>query len=144
MPWGYIHSVFSENAALRIGFYSGASLSLIFAGWLVIANRVPFLEPIALERNIIAASLLGVIACIPLIRFYRLPAELLLSGLVAWTFLSLTYRAFSFKFVLLEQYYSAFHVFVLGAISYLVFATISWVGTIIWRVHATSGSHTHH
>jgi len=140
----YIHSAFSENAALRIGFYSGACLSLIFAGWLVIANRVPFLEPIALERNIIAASLLGVIACIPLIRFYRLPAELLLSGLVAWTFLSLTYRAFSFKFVLLEQYYSAFHVFVLGAISYLVFATISWVGTIIWRVHATSGSHTHH
>ena len=32
--------------------------------------------------------------------------------------------------------------FLLGAVSYLVFATVSWIGTIIWRVHATS-SHSH-
>jgi hypothetical protein len=73
-----------------------------------------------------------------------LPKELLISGLLAWTLLALTYQVLCFKFVQLEEYYSAFHIFVLGAVSYLVFATVSWIGTIIWRVHATTSSHTHH
>lgn len=135
---------FLEDAALRTGIYAGLSLSLIFAGWLLIANRAPSLEPMALERNVIATALLALFACIPVLRFYRLPADLLISGLLAWSLLALTYRLFCFKFVMLEEYYSTFHVFVLGAISYLVFATVSWIGTIIWRVHATSSSHTHH
>jgi len=132
-----------EDVAARTGVYAGLSLSLVFACWLLIANRVPFLEPIAMERNIIASALLAVLACVPLFRFYRSPAQLLLSGILAWTLLTLTYRIFCFKFVLLEEYYSAFHVFVLGAVSYLIFATVSWIGTIIWRVHATN-SHPHH
>jgi hypothetical protein len=135
---------FMRDVATRTGVYVGVSLSLVFAAWILIANRVPFLDPIAMERNIIASALLGVLACIPLFRFYRSPAQLLPSGLLAWSLLTLTYRIFCFKFVLLEEYYSAFHVFVLGAVSYLVFATISWIGTIIWRVHATDSSHTHH
>lgn len=132
-----------RDVATRTGVYAGLFLSLVFATWLLIANRVPFLEPIAMERNIIASAFLAVLACVPLFRFYRSPLQLLLSGLLAWGLLTLTYRIFCFKFVLLEEYYSAFHVFVLGALSYLIFATISWIGTIIWRVHATS-SHTHH
>ena len=91
-----------------------------------------------------AAALLLSLACVPLIRFYRSPSEMLLSGFMAWSILALTYRIFCFKFGLLEEYYTAFHVFVLGAICYLVFATVSWIGTIIWRVHATNSSHTHH
>lgn len=132
-----------RDVATRTGVYAGLFLSLVFATWLLIANRVPFLEPIAMERNIIASAFLAVLACVPLFRFYRSPLQLLLSGLLAWGLLTLTYRIFCFRFVLLEEYYSAFHVFVLGALSYLIFATISWIGTIIWRVHATS-SHTHH
>jgi hypothetical protein len=135
---------FLKDVALRTGIYAGVSLSLIFTAWLLIANRAPLLEPLALERNIIATALLALFACIPLLRFYRSPSELLISGLLAWSLLALTYRIFCFKFVLLEEYYSTFHVFVLGAVSYLVFATVSWIGTIIWRVHATSSSHTHH
>jgi hypothetical protein len=146
-----VHSKFSsldwlhipENAAIRTGIYVGAALSLVFAGWLLIANRVPFLEPIAMERNIIGAALLASLACIPLFRFYRTPTDLLLSGFLSWSLLAFTYRIFSFKFVLLEEYYTAFHVFVLGVVCYLIFATLSWIGTIIWRVHATNGSHTH-
>ncbi|MGB7437036.1 MAG: hypothetical protein WBR26_12885 [Candidatus Acidiferrum sp.] len=134
---------FLRDIAIRTGVYTGVSLSLIFGAWLLIANRAPFLAPVAMERNIIAAALLALFACVPIIRFYRLPNELLMSGLLAWSLLTLTYRIFCFKFGMLEEYYSAFHVFVLGAISYLVFATISWIGTIIWRVHATS-SHIHH
>ena len=135
---------FLRDVALRTGSYTGVSLSLIFVAWLLIANRVPFLESLAMERNICAAALLALFACVPLIRFYRLPKELLISGLLAWTLLALTYQILCFKFVQLEEYYSAFHIFVLGAVSYLVFATVSWIGTIVWRVHATTSSHTHH
>ncbi len=138
------HFKLLNDIGLRTGVYAGVSLSVIFTTWLVIANRVPFLEPVALERNIIAAALLGLLACVPLIRFYRSSSDLLVSGLLAWGLLSVTYAILCLKFVLLEEHYSAFHIFVLGAICYLVFATISWIGTIIWRVHATSSSHTHH
>jgi hypothetical protein len=133
-----------KDVGLRTGLYVGASMSLLFSAWLLIANRVPFLEPLAMERNMIAAALLVSLACVPLIRFYRSPSEMLLSGFMAWSILALTYRIFCFKFALLEEYYTAFHVFVLGAICYLIFATVSWIGTIIWRVHATNNSHTHH
>jgi len=141
---GYRLFGFLKNGAVRTGIYAGLSLSIVFTGWILIANRAPFLEPFAMERNIAAAALLIFFACIPLMRFYRSPGELLSSGLLAWALLTLTFRILCFVFVLLEQYYSAFHIFVLGAVSYLTFATISWIGTIIWRVHATNGSHTHH
>jgi hypothetical protein len=135
---------FLRDAALRTGVYAGFSLSLIFSAWLLIANRVPYLEPLATERNIIAAALLGLFAAFPILRFFRHPSHLLTSGLLAWALLTFTYRVFSFKFDLLEEHYTAAHVFVLGAIIYFVVATISWIGTIIWRVHATSSSQTHH
>ena len=142
---GYRWSSFLKNVAVRTGIYAGLCLSLVFSGWILIANRVPFLEPFAMERNIGAAALLAFFACVPVIRYYRSPDELLLSGLLAWSLLTLTYKIFSVKFVLLEQYYSAFHVCVLGAVSYLLFATLSWIGTIIWRVRAaTHSSHLHH
>jgi hypothetical protein len=141
---GYSWLDFLRNTAVRTGIYAGLSLSLVFATWILMANRVPLLEPLAPERNVAAAALLISCACIPLIRFYRSPEELLTSGLLAWFFLTLTYRILCFKFGLLEQFYSAFHVFVLGTVSYLVFATLSWIGTIIWRVHAADGSHMHH
>lgn len=133
-----------NDVALRTGLCAGFLLSLTFAAWLLLANRAPFLERLALDRNIAAVALLGIFACIPLLRFYRSPIDLLASGLLSWTLLALTYRIFCFKFVLLEEYFSAFHVFVLGAVCYFVFATVSWIGTIIWRVHATDSSHTHH
>ncbi|MGB2635447.1 MAG: hypothetical protein WAM58_16070 [Candidatus Acidiferrum sp.] len=135
---------FMKDVGIRVGVYAGLSLSLVFTAWLLIANRVAFLEPLAMERNIIAAALLALLACIPLMRFFRSPGDLLVSGLVGWSMLALTYGILCIKFVLLDEYYSAFHIFVLGAISYLVFATVSWIGTIIWRVHAANSSHIPH
>ena len=82
---------FLNDVGLRTGLHAGVSLSVIFTTWLVIANRAPFLEPVALERNIIAAALLGLLACVPLIRFYRSPSDLLVSGLLAWGLLAVTY-----------------------------------------------------
>lgn len=141
---GYRFLGFLKDVAVRTGIYSGISLSIIFTAWLLIANRVPFLEPFAMERNIAGAALLIFFACIPLMRFYRSPAELLISGLLGWSLLTVSYRLFGLVFVLLEENYSAFHVFVLGAVSYLLFATVSWIGTIVWRVRSTHHSHTNH
>jgi hypothetical protein len=133
-----------KSAAARTGIFVGVILSVILGAWLLIANRAPVLERLAMERNIAAAALLVLFSCIPLMRFYRSPAELLASGLIAWGMLTLTYRILEFVFAQLEENYTAFHVFVLGAVSYLVFATLSWIGTIIWRVRAADTSHTHH
>ena len=141
-PPGYRWFHFLRHACARIGLYTGAWLSLVFAAWLVIAIRVPFLEPLAQERNVIATLLLALIAAIPVIRFLRSPGELLISGLLAWSVLTLVYRILSLEFTLLQYYYSSFHVFVLGAVVYLVFATLSWIGMIVWRAREAQGTHT--
>jgi len=133
-----------KNIAVRTGLYAGLALALIFTVWVVIANRAPFSERFGMELNIFATVLAIFVACIPLMRFYRSPAELLLSGLLAWGLLTLTYRIFGFVLGFFEEDYSAFQVFVLGALPYLIFATLAWIGTIIWRVRATDISHTHH
>jgi len=136
--------MFLRNVPVRVGMYTGICLSLIFAMWLVLANRVPLLERLALERNIIAVVGLVFFASLPILRFYRSPGDLLVSGLLAWTLLSITYRLLCMVFVLLDEKYSSFHVFVLGAVVYLIFATLSWIGMIIWKVRSADISHPHH
>ena len=141
-PPGYRWFHFFRNAPIRVGLYTGVWLSLVFVAWIVIANRAPFLEPLARQRNAAAALLLLLIAGMPVLRFLREPAELLISSLLAWSVITLTYRILSLKFVLLQGYYSAFHVFVLGAVVYLLFATLSWIGMIVWRAREAQGTHT--
>lgn len=131
-----------RNAPVRIGVYTGVCLSLVLTSWILIANRVPFLEPLARQRNMLASALLILIAAMPVVRFLRSPANLLISGLLAWSLLTLTFRILTLFFSLLEEYYSAFHVFVLGAVVYLIFATLSWIGIIVWRARAAQGTHT--
>jgi hypothetical protein len=140
---GYHWFAFLRDTATRVGVYTGVALSLIFTVWLLLANRVPLLEAFAMPRNVIATVLLLFFASIPVLRFYRSPSALLLSGFLAWGLFTVTYGLLCLKFVLLDQYYSTFQVFVLGAIVYLLLATLSWIGTIIWRVRATD-SHTRH
>jgi hypothetical protein len=135
---------FLRHPAVRLGIYTGVALSAVFVAWIVIANRVPQLEVLATERNVVTAVLLVLIAAAPVLRFLRSPAEMLASALLAWGIFTLTYAVLCSIFVLLEENYTAFHVFVMGAVSYLVFATLSWVGTIVWRVRATKHSHNHH
>lgn len=141
---GYRWLMFLRNVPVRVGIYTGTCLSLVFAMWLVLANRVPLLERLALGRNIAAVIFLVLFASLPVLRFYRSPGDLLVSGLLAWTLLSITYRLLCMVFVLLYEKYSAFHVFVLGAVVYLIFATLSWIGMIIWKVRSADISHPDH
>ena len=67
---------FFRNAAIRVGLYTGVCLSLVFTAWLLVANRIPFLEPLAQQRNLAATVLLLLIAVMPVFRFLRSPAEL--------------------------------------------------------------------
>jgi hypothetical protein len=127
-----------RSAAVRTGVYTGVSLSILFAAWLVIANRVPFLEPVAVIRNFIATSLMLALASVPVVRFLRAPAEMLLSSVLAWSILTLTYGCLCLEFSLLDQYYTPSEIFVLGMVVYLLLATLCWIGTIIWRVRASS------
>jgi len=141
-PPGYRWFHAFRDRPIRVGAYTGVCLSLVLVAWILIANRIPFLEPLARQRNMLAATLLVLIAAMPVVRFLRSPRELLISGLLAWTVLTSTYRVLTFFFSLLEEYYSGLHVFVLGAVSYLLFATMSWIGIILWRARAAQGTHT--
>lgn len=140
-PPGYRWFDFLRHTPARVGIYTGVWLSAVFIAWVVLANRLPLLEPLAQQRNVIAALLLAFIASLPVLRFLRSPGELLISGLLAWSVLALSYRILSLKFILLQVYYSTFHIFVLGAVAYLLFATLSWIGIIVWRARAAQGTH---
>lgn len=140
-PPGYRWFDFLRHTPARVGLHTGVWLSVVFVAWVVIANRVPFLDPLAQQRNAIATLLLTFIAAMPVLRFLRSPGELLVSGLLAWSVLILAYRILSLKFILLQYYYGAFHIFVLGAVAYLLFATLSWIGMIVWRARAAQGTH---
>jgi hypothetical protein len=137
-----------RNAAIRTGVYGGVCLSMIMCVWVIVANRMPALEQFALWRNVAAVSAIGLIALLPVLRFIRHPGSLLLSGLVGWFVFSLNYWALTMRFAGLAEQHGAFQVFMLGAVAYLLAATISWVGTIVWRLrtgHATSAStHSRH
>lgn len=133
---GYGKLTLFRGAAVRTGMYVGLCLSMIFLAWLVVANRFPALERFALERNIAAVAALAFFGLIPVLRFHAMPVRLWASGVVAWLMLSLCYRALSFFFSRLPERYSAFQVFMLGAVVYTIASTLCWIGTVIWRLRA--------
>ena len=114
-------------AYLRIGVLTGVYLSCVFLAWLIVANRLPALEPFAGVRNIIAGGVLVAALGIPVLRFLNSPGKLFAAGLTAWTLLTISYIAAELHFTLLESRMGAFHVFVLGAISYGFVAVLDWV-----------------
>lgn len=133
---------FLHNAAIRTGVYTGVCLSLVFTAWLVIANQVPILERFARERNLAAEGVFCFLAAVPILRFLRLPGNMLASGIIAWMIFSLVYRILCiFYNQLSTALLSTFHVFMEGAVVYMIFTTLSWVGTIVRRARAADASH---
>lgn len=124
--------------------YTGVALAIGFTTWLYVANRVPAFESVALQRNVIAATVLGVIAALPVLRFLRSPGNLLVSSLIAWGILCFTYRGLCVLFSDLADRYSAPQIFALGAVVYMLLATLSWIGTCIWRARESHVSHSNH
>jgi hypothetical protein len=114
-------------ASMRTGILTGIYLSCVFVAWLEVANRVAGLEPYAELRNLVAGVILIVVLGIPVLRFRRRPGRLFVAGLTAWTLLTITYIAAEIHFTLLESRMGAFHVFMLGAVSYGFVAVLDWV-----------------
>jgi len=141
---GYRRFHVFRNVAIRIGVHVAVGLALIFTSWVFVANRVPFLDRFALERNIAAALLLCLFAMIPILRFLRMPGYLLASGLVAWLIFSLYYRVLCLFFRKLGDWHSTMEIFMYGTVVYLIVATLSWIGVAIWRVRAADASHSNH
>jgi len=133
-----------RNASVRTGVYVGVVLSIVFSGWVIVANRVPVLDRFALARNLAAVAVLGLIALIPVLRFWRMPGDLLASSLVAWALFSLSYRVLCMRFAGLAERFSAIQIFVLGAVLYMLAVTLSWIWTIIRRARASHVSHPNH
>lgn len=133
-----------HNVAIRVGVYTSVGLALVFTTWLFLANRVPILYRLALERNIAAAVLFCLFALIPVLRFLNMPGHLLASGLVAWLVFSLYYRVLCLFFVQLSDWHGVIQVFMYGALVYMVLATLSWIGATIWRARAAHDSHPNH
>jgi hypothetical protein len=133
-----------RNPSVRTGVYVGVVLSIVFSGWVIIANRVPLLERFALVRNLAAVTVLGLIALIPVLRFWRMPGHLLASSLVAWLLFCLSYRVLCMRFAKLAERFSAVQIFVLGAVLCMLVVTLSWIWTIIRRARASHVSHPNH
>ena len=142
---GHIRIDFRRNPPVRTGVYVGVAMSVVFTTWILIANRMPLSAGFAMERNVCALALLLCIASIPVLRFYRTPDAMLLSSLIGWSLLTVTYELLCWQFVLLKEHYTAGQVFVIGALLYVILATLSWVGNMVWRVRrAHHLSHPHH
>ena len=137
---------FLANVAVRTGVYTGVTLAFIFTLWLVIANDVPTLEKFALQRNLVAAITLTIVALVPILRFWRFPGNLLASSLLAWGILSTDYRLLCIHYHLLAARQSATQIFTLGAIVYLIVVTIAWIGSCISKLREGDASHSrsHH
>jgi uncharacterized membrane protein YvlD (DUF360 family) len=132
-----------RNAAIRIGVYTAVCLALVFTVWLFLANHVPLLSRLALERNIAAAVLLCLFALVPILRFLSMPGHLLASGLIAWLLFSSYYRVLCYFFRKLSDWHSTFQVFMVGAVVYMILATLSWITVCIWRAREAQVSHPH-
>src|ERR1700724_4088733 len=109
-----------RNSAVRIGLLAGGGLSLAFSGWIYLANRIPVFDRVSIERNLAAAAIMGVLAFIPVLSFFREPANLLISSLIFWSMLTVTYWILGMFFSALREWYSTFEVFTIGAVLYLI------------------------
>jgi hypothetical protein len=133
-----------RDSAVRIGLLAGGGLSLAFSGWIYLANRVPVFDRISFERNLAAAAIMGLLAFIPVLSFFREPGSLLVCSLISWSILTVTYWMLGIFFSALREWYSTFEVFILGAVLYLIAATVSWIGRCIWKARSALFEHPHH
>jgi hypothetical protein len=130
-------------APFRVGVYLGITISVSLLAWIIVANRVPFLDPFDRERNLAATTLIGFFALIPVIKYMHAPRSLLAAGLVGWTILSFVYRLLCLYFHGLAGIHTPTQVLMLGVLFYLISATVAWVGSVIWRVRQSDSSHSH-
>jgi hypothetical protein len=117
--------------ALITGIYTGAFLIIVTFAALVAANRMPWLENRALERNAVFCGLFVIFMLIPIVRFYNRPIQMFTSAMIAWgMFVVSYYIAGMFFRNLFEVLRSPFEALIEGAVVYGFFAVGSWVASM--------------
>lgn len=121
-----------RSAALHTGLYTGVLLVIVMTGALFVANRLPWLESRALERNAACYSLFVLFMLIPVARFLNRPVQMFTSAMIGWVIFVIAYDIVGMYFRNLFQVLrTPFEVLVEGAVIYGVCAVGSWVGGMV-------------
>jgi uncharacterized membrane protein YvlD (DUF360 family) len=132
--------------ALWTGLYTGTLLVMVMFGALVAANRLPWLDNRALERNAASYGLFVIFMLIPVVRFLNRPIQMFTSAMIAWVMFVIAYDIAGMLFRNLFQILrTPFQAFIEGAVVYGVFAVVSWVGAMVLhaRHHAITPRRRH-
>jgi hypothetical protein len=113
--------------ALKLGLVIGAALSGVAIAWLLIANRLPALDPLAMLRNVAAGALIIILMLVPACRFRRHPSHLFACSITAWSILTLVYAVLQIPFPRLAARMGTFHFFMLGAVLLGLASALLWV-----------------
>ena len=119
----------STRRTLKAGLILGAALSGVAVAWLLIANRVPALEGLALLRNLSAGALVVLLMLVPVYRFRRHPSHLFGCTLTSWAILTAIYAVLQIPFPRLGMRMGTFHFFMLGAV------VLGLASSLVWVIH---------
>jgi hypothetical protein len=119
------------HATLRLGLVIGTGLSGVAVAWLLIANRLPALDPLAMLRNLVAGALVIAFMLVPACRFRRHPSHVFASGITAWSILTLVYAILQIPFPRLGTRMGTFHFFMLGAVLLGLASALLWVTQLV-------------
>ncbi len=122
------------HQALSTGLCVGALLTIVMLGSLVAADRIPWLERYALERNGVAYGLFLTIMLYPICRFLHRPLQMFAAGITAWVIFAAAYNLAGLYFRnLFSVLRSPLEVLVDGAVVYGICAVGAWVGGMAFR-----------
>jgi hypothetical protein len=117
-----------SHAVLWTGFYTGALLVIAMLAALVAGNRMPALEPYALERNAGFGAIFVLFMLIPVLRFLKQPPRMFASAMIAWVLFAGAYDLAGLYFRdLFTALRTPFQALIEGAIVYGVITGVCWV-----------------
>jgi hypothetical protein len=125
------HADRSVHTTLRLGLVIGAGLSGVAIAWLLIANRLPALDPLAMLRNVVAGALVIAFMLVPACRFRRHPSHAFACCITAWSILTLVYAILQIPFPRLGTRMGTFHFFMLGAVLLGLASALLWVTQLV-------------
>lgn len=121
-----------QHRPLRVGVLVGVYLTVVMVVSLVLANRVPALDPMAEMRNAASYAAFALAAALPVWIFRREPGSLFVASIAAWGLFSLMYALAGVAFDnLFVRLFTPMNVFMLGAAVYGLLAVVAWVAGMI-------------